>query len=552
MEEFSKNGSKHKYASMKLRPYQEKAIRITADLVAKKERKILLEVDVGTGRTTLMVALVDQLIKTETIQNVLLLTYSRMSAEQITAAFGKRTTYRTAESPSLINDHNITIYTYSKLRSQIANNKMNIHYDLIICEEAQYIKGQIVQLFETIDTVFVGIISSHISVEKKQHWFSGLAPSFKYSIEDGIEDGYIKYGNKKLSLSTIEYNQLMVSFCSRLLQKFGSQVTTDPIIDTNYKSIRPDLLVTIEEQKVIFEIKTYIDRYTSMSIIESAVLQLIENKNNLQIYGSSTFHYRFCLILFCEIDPTYKKQVFDQYDITIWDIPNILYICGNDAELSKELSNLVYYSLSDIFSSKPYGWVPRQTDEKSVLREPTNQNRVESLVERLNASSPGKEKKAASEYEDICTEIVQFLFGNAFTQNSKQHKTNDELFRMDLLCGIKGTSAFWKLIIEHYNTRFVVFEFKNYSEILPQNLVYITEKYLFNAALRNVAIIVSRKGFSENAKIAALGCLKECGKLIIDITNNDLVEMLHKKADDEEPSDYLFWKLENLLMSVSK
>ena len=92
--------------------------------------------------------------------------------------------------------------------------------------------------------------------------------------------------------------------------------------------------------------------------------------------------------------------------------------------------------------------------------------------------------------------------------------------------------------------------FKNYSKEIDQNLIYITEKYLFDAALRNVAIIISRKGFSKSAKFAAEGCLKEHGKLILSITDDDLVEML--KIKNDEAADYLLGKLEEFLMGISK
>ena len=82
------------------------------------------------------------------------------------------------------------------------------------------------------------------------------------------------------------------------------------------------------------------------------------------------------------------------------------------------------------------------------------------------------------------------------------------------------------MLVQHYNSHFVVFEFKNYANKIDQNLIYITEKYLFNAALRNVAFIISREGFSDAAKFAAEGCLKEHGKLILDVTNEDLIKML--------------------------
>ena len=58
-------------------------------------------------------------------------------------------------------------------------------------------------------------------------------------------------------------------------------------------------------------------------------------------------------------------------------------------------------------------------------------------------------------------------------------------------------------------------------------------------ALRNVAFIISRKGFDSNAQKASLGCLKESGKLIISLDDDDLIKMIYMKENGEEPSDYL-------------
>lgn len=187
--------------------------------------------------------------------------------------------------------------------------------------------------------------------------------------------------------------------------------------------------------------------------------------------------------------------------------------------------------------------------------EETTQQKAEKLSNRLElcpVGKSGKSNKASKDYEKICVEILLFLFEQEFSQFSTQHKTSDDIFRMDLLCGLKGTTEFWMFLTKFYNTKFVVFEFKNYETRLSQNLIYITEKYLFHAALRNVAILISRKGFHKNALDAAMGCLKENGKLILDITDEDLFYMLEMKADGKEPSDYLLEKVENLLMSVSK
>lgn len=128
---------------------------------------------------------------------------------------------------------------------------------------------------------------------------------------------------------------------------------------------------------------------------------------------------------------------------------------------------------------------------------------------------------------------------------------------MDLIGSLKinlnneeSMHPLWQMLVQHYNSHFAVFEFKNYSEEIDQNLIYITEKYLFDAALRNVAIIISHKGFSESAKFAAEGCLKEHGKLILDITDKDLIKMLKLKSD--KAADYIMDKLEDFLMGISK
>ena len=126
------------------------------------------------------------------------------------------------------------------------------------------------------------------------------------------------------------------------------------------------------------------------------------------------------------------------------------------------------------------------------------------------------------------------------------------MFQMDMICSLKGISDIWKIFLSYYRSRYVVFEFKNYSESIDQNLIYITEKYLFDAALRNVAFIISRKGFSPNALKAARGILTEHKKLILNINDTDLINMLRMKADGLDPSDYLLKIFDDYLMNISK
>ena len=74
-----------------------------------------------------------------------------------------------------------------------------------------------------------------------------------------------------------------------------------------------------------------------------------------------------------------------------------------------------------------------------------------------------------------------------------------------------------------------MFEFKNYEKPITQREIYTIEKYLYEKALRKVAIIISRKGADKHAKMAARGSLRESGKLIICLSDEDLKAMLQIK-----------------------
>ena len=75
---------------------------------------------------------------------------------------------------------------------------------------------------------------------------------------------------------------------------------------------------------------------------------------------------------------------------------------------------------------------------------------------------------------------------------------------------------------------------------------------MYAKALRRVAIIISANGYNSNAYWAAKGCLRENGKLILLLTSDDLIEMLRLKVDNEDPSEYLLYKLDELLMDLEK
>ena len=122
-------------------------------------------------------------------------------------------------------------------------------------------------------------------------------------------------------------------------------------------------------------------------------------------------------------------------------------------------------------------------------------------------------------------------------------------------CKIKNgvDQDFFNTIQNYFNTKYIVFEFKNYKEKITQREIYTTEKYLYKKALRSVAIIVSREGASRNALLAAKGCLRENGKLILCLSDKDLNELIHIKEKGEQPTAEFFEAmLDDILIHLEK
>lgn len=67
-----------------------------------------------------------------------------------------------------------------------------------------------------------------------------------------------------------------------------------------------------------------------------------------------------------------------------------------------------------------------------------------------------------------------------------------------------------------------------------------------------MGILIAANGYDENAKWATKGCLRENGKLILLLNTEDLININKLKVEQEEPSDYLLEKLDELLIELEK
>ncbi|UEP38573.1 hypothetical protein LL998_21765 [Burkholderia ambifaria] len=174
------------------------------------------------------------------------------------------------------------------------------------------------------------------------------------------------------------------------------------------------------------------------------------------------------------------------------------------------------------------------------------------LCRELHALAKGK--ATASKFEDLGGRIFEYLFqeGLDWKTHRPQKRSADGLHIFDLVCRVRGGTAFWDFVLNECRTRYMVFELKNYAGKIGQNQVYSTEKYLFKEAFRSVAIIFSRLGPDSNAIEASRGAMRDGEKLLIHVNDTDICKMLELRDNDDDPADYIFALVDAFLMELGR
>jgi hypothetical protein len=233
---------------------------------------------------------------------------------------------------------------------------------------------------------------------------------------------------------------------------------------------------------------------------------------------------------------------FDRADLVAWaaNEPNVL----DEIETVLESSS----ATSSEQQARPRS-VP--DDGKPLPKSPPPEDRMASELSRqLRALKRGKATWVA--YETLCDQILRYLFPHDLHGWHKQRRTDDGLNRFDYVCRIKQTTDFWRFLVEHLDSRYVLFEFKNYTGRVKQAQILTTEKYLLEKGLRRVAIVVTRAGAHKDAIAMTQGAMRENGKLMLIVDDQQMSKMLLMKERGEDPTDLLFDLADDFLLSLPR
>lgn len=238
------------------------------------------------------------------------------------------------------------------------------------------------------------------------------------------------------------------------------------------------------------------------------------------------------LVVSGTVDEESRGWAESGYGIRIWDRGNILEKAPND-RIRDAFER--FFALSDAYPLS--GGTQNILENRAAVEKFIAEadlgtwavSRGRKLIGRLNTTPAGRE--AARQYEELCVDMISYLFGDVLVDGEPQLYTESELDRFDVVYRVSpnANNAIWDALVRDFRARVIVFECKNYSEAFGPMQVYTTERYLSVRALRTVCFMVTREEPNAHAYSAAQAAMRQAGKLMIFLTNDDFTKMLRRR-----------------------
>ncbi|WP_419909610.1 DEAD/DEAH box helicase family protein [Candidatus Poriferisodalis sp.] len=188
------------------RHYQERAIRAIAEHFDNdKQRKALLVMATGAGKTRTVIALVDLLMRAQWVKRVLFLADRTALVNQAVNAF--KTHLPDSAPVNLVTEGNedgrVYVSTYQTMVGKIdeyrpdGTRRFGVgHFDLVVIDEAhRSVYRKYRGIFDYFDSLLVGLTATpKDEVDKNTYDLFDLetgVPTDAYSLDDAIKDGYL-------------------------------------------------------------------------------------------------------------------------------------------------------------------------------------------------------------------------------------------------------------------------------------------------------------------------------------------------------------------------
>jgi hypothetical protein len=237
----------------------------------------------------------------------------------------------------------------------------------------------------------------------------------------------------------------------------------------------------------------------------------------------------FCLITSGDLTTIGRSIAVRNPRVRVWD-----------RDVLNRLVNKHLIILEKYFA--PY---PKAIDALMLQFDPANAKRYDEFKQRLAACPSGREH--FNEYEEIGTELWQYIFADKLGTPKVQRTTTDRVQRRDSLFPNLRKSGFFDRVFIRFDADFIIVDFKNYGDEINSDVIEEVSHYA-NRALGNLVIAVTRKGGGSAANTGQVRVLKDRNIAVLAVSDEHMLEMIARKERGEEPEDVLADLLDELLI----
>jgi hypothetical protein len=166
--------------------------------------------------------------------------------------------------------------------------------------------------------------------------------------------------------------------------------------------------------------------------------------------------------------------------------------------------------------------------------------------QRLADISPGAAD--AKDYEQCVFQILCRCFAGQLTHPERESKTVDGTERRDIAFLNTSSHEFWQMVARQHAATHIVFECKNTETLKPEHVNQLVE-YL-GRPLGNFGVIVSRMPPGKNLERKAITAFNRNEKVVLFLSDTDLVEMTQLHAQGKDPTEVIERKYVELTRAV--
>lgn len=202
-----------------------------------------------------------------------------------------------------------------------------------------------------------------------------------------------------------------------------------------------DYSAVFNQKEFVFEVKYYSNNDGLKGKLRMACQQfkkICTNENTTRV-----------LVCANTVEMEVKKVIMEEYSVHIVDVSNILWILNkHKGKLRDDFISLLEYSIQDIEPAKP----------EIPLDIKYTQKQTKDLVNKLKNITTGNGE--FSKYEEVCIQILKYIFSDYLTLWRKQQRSNNDLYRFDLCCKIKygEVEEFFDTLKTYFKSQYIIFE----------------------------------------------------------------------------------------------